>query len=116
LIIWSGNLPAETAWYRHRSQGGWQWLVVGLGVLEFGAPFLLLLSRGLKRRRLALAAIATLLLGGQLAYTIWLIVPALPTETAAGRGLTIALFIAAVALFLNRYLAGARRGAAPILS
>jgi hypothetical protein len=116
LIIWSGNLPAETSWYRHRSHGGWQWVVVALGVLEFGAPFMLLLSRGLKSRRLALAAIATLLLAGQLAYTIWLIVPAAPPATGVAWGLAVALLVAAAALFLNRYLAAARCAARSVLS
>ena len=31
LIIWSGNLPEEIAWYLHRLQTGWR--VVGLALV-----------------------------------------------------------------------------------
>jgi hypothetical protein len=112
LIIWSGNLPAETSWYRHRTYGVWRWLLVALAVVEFAAPVVLLLSRGVKRRRGALAVTAALLLAGQLGYTVWLIAPALGTQGAAAGWLEACATGGAVGLFLNRYLAGARRAAA----
>jgi len=108
LIIWSGNLPAETIWYRVRSHDGWQWMVVGLAIFEFAVPFLILLSRNVKQRRTRLAITAALLLVGQLAYTVWLIVPAFPRAAATAFGVEMTFLVAAVALFLNRYLAAAR--------
>lgn len=59
LIIWSGNLAEEVTWYIERVQGGWKTLGLALGLLHFALPFLLLLSRNLKRdgRRLAMVAI-----------------------------------------------------------
>ena len=64
LIIWSGNLPEETPWYLHRVQGGWQWVSVALVLFNFLLPFLLLLSRDLKRdaRRLAVVAVFVLVM------------------------------------------------------
>src|SRR5262249_28304857 len=63
LLIWSGNLPEEITWYLARSEGGWRWIAIGLGLLYFAVPFLLLLSRGRKRdpqqlRRVALLVLA----------------------------------------------------------
>lgn len=50
LIIWSGNLPEEAVWYLERNQNGWYWMAFFLFGLHFGVPFLLLLSRDLKRK------------------------------------------------------------------
>ena len=49
LIIWSGNLPEETTWYMGRMIGGWKWFSVLLVFAHFVFPFVLLLSRNLKR-------------------------------------------------------------------
>ena len=49
LIIWSGNLPEETSWYMGRMIGGWKWVSVVLVFAHFVFPFVLLLSRNLKR-------------------------------------------------------------------
>jgi hypothetical protein len=115
LIIWSGNLPAETAWYRHRALGFWRWLSLVVAVVEFGAPFFLLLSRALKRRRRGLFAVAALLLLGQVGYTLWLIGPAFPSTTGHAPWLIAAMLVAALGLFANRYFAGARSAASDLL-
>lgn len=49
LIIWSGNIPEETKWFIPRIQGGWGFIGLILIVFHFSLPFLLLLSRDLKR-------------------------------------------------------------------
>src|SRR5438093_4097560 len=49
LLIWSGNLPEEIAWYLHRLQSGWRFIALALVVFHFAAPFVLLLSRAIKR-------------------------------------------------------------------
>ena len=49
LIIWSGNLPSETAWYVRRIAQGWQWMALGVVLLHFAVPFSMLLSREVKR-------------------------------------------------------------------
>ena len=35
LIMWSGDIPEEIPWYLHRSEGGWQYLAVGIAGLSF---------------------------------------------------------------------------------
>ena len=61
IIMWQANIPEEVAWFDHRMHGGWQVLALGLILFHFAFPFMLLLSRSLKRRKGALAAVATLL-------------------------------------------------------
>src|SRR5438876_11049632 len=58
LIIWAGNLPAEITWYQHRLQTGWRLIGMGLIVAHFGVPFVLLLSRAVKREPQTLAKVA----------------------------------------------------------
>jgi hypothetical protein len=58
LIIWSGNLSEETPFYLHRLQGGWQYVSFLLLLFHFVVPFLLLLSRDLKRNPRLLGMLA----------------------------------------------------------
>ena len=76
LLIYSGNLPEETRWYRHRLVGGWDFVALLLVLLHFVLPFLLLLSRDVKQRPRALASVAALLLVMRLVDRYWMIVPA----------------------------------------
>ncbi|MCI0460086.1 MAG: hypothetical protein L0Z62_24305 [Gemmataceae bacterium] len=84
FLIWSGNLPEETVWYRHRIYGGWEVLGWGLIIFYFAAPFVALFSRDLKRnpRRLVWAAGALLVM--HLVYTFWLVVPSFDTYHPPG--------------------------------
>jgi len=50
VVIWSGNLTDENPWYLRRFAGGWKWVGIALVALHFFVPFLLLLSRDIKRR------------------------------------------------------------------
>jgi len=76
LIIWSGNLPEEVSWYVHRLHGGWRAVALTLVVAHFALPFLLLLSRDVKRDARRLAGVAVLLLVMRLVDLFWLIGPA----------------------------------------
>lgn len=76
LIIWSGNLPEENVWYLRRTGGGWQILAIFLIAFHFAVPFLLLLSRKLKRQAETLSRLAVALIAMRLLDLIWLINPA----------------------------------------
>ena len=76
VIIWSGNLAEEVSWDAHRTQGGWEWIALLLIGVHFALPFVLLLSRGAKRRLPLLAGPAALLLGMHWLELFWLVVPA----------------------------------------
>jgi hypothetical protein len=62
LIIWSGNLPEETPYYVKRLVGGWQFFYLALVLFHFALPFVLLLSRSLKRSGSKLAKVVALIL------------------------------------------------------
>ncbi len=62
LIIWSANLPEEIPYFLIRQAGGWQYMALGLVLLHFAVPFLLLLSPRIKRDPRTLSAVALLLL------------------------------------------------------
>ncbi len=75
LIIWEGNLPEEIAWYLARINHGWQVPALMLAGLQFALPFLLLLSRSLKRNARQLASVAVLLLAMRFVDVYWLVAP-----------------------------------------
>jgi hypothetical protein len=74
LIIWSGNLPEEIPWYIERMHGAWGFVAVALVVGHFFLPFLLLLSRDLKKSKW-LPRVAIFILVMRLVDTIFLIAP-----------------------------------------
>ncbi len=49
MLIWYGNIPEETVWYRHRLEHGWEYHSAALLALHFIVPFVVLLPRGAKR-------------------------------------------------------------------
>jgi hypothetical protein len=75
LIIWSGNLPEEIPWYLRRWQGGWQLVGVMLIVFQFALPFLLLLSRDVKRNLITLGIVAVLMILMRFVDLFWLTMP-----------------------------------------
>ncbi len=75
LIIWSGNLPAEIAWYLHRLQTGWRAVGLTLILCHFAAPFVVLLSRRVKRQPDLLIKVAVGVLIVRLIDLFWLIAP-----------------------------------------
>ena len=75
LIIFAGNLPEEIPYYLDRSQGGWEWVALLVVLLHFVLPFVLLLSRDLKRDAGRLLLVAALVLGMRFVDFLWLIVP-----------------------------------------
>jgi hypothetical protein len=76
LIVWSGNLPEEIAWYLARFRGGWGWVGLAVLLLHFVLPFLLLLSRRSNRDPRTLRLAAGLLVGMRLVDVAWLVLPA----------------------------------------
>jgi hypothetical protein len=75
LIIWSGNLPEEIPWFIERFKGNWRYIGIGLILLYFFLPFLLLLSRDLKRNSRRLVIVAWIIIVMRFADLLWMIVP-----------------------------------------
>jgi hypothetical protein len=83
LIIWSGNIPEETKWYIPRVQGGWGAIAVLLIIFHFAFPFLVLLSRDIKRSSKWLSLLAAFILVMRLIDMYYLIGPS-PTIESHG--------------------------------
>jgi hypothetical protein len=75
VVIWSGNLTGEIPWYLHRFATSWGWLGVMLIVLEFIVPFLMLLSRPLKRNATALCCVVGLIIFMRWVDLMWIVMP-----------------------------------------
>lgn len=75
VIIWSSNVAEFVPWYVRRSEGVWLFVSLFLIVFHFWVPFLILLSRRLKRSIQALAVVALFLLVMRFIDTFWLIAP-----------------------------------------
>ena len=54
ILYWYGNIPEETVWYRDRWENNWEAFSYALIALHFVVPFLGLLSRHVRRNRIAL--------------------------------------------------------------
>jgi hypothetical protein len=89
LIIYSGNLPEETPWYLTRVTGGWQYVGLILILFHFAFPFLLLLSRDIKRNAKWLSSIAIFILVIRLIDMYYHIGPN-PLHGAEGHGSILA--------------------------
>ncbi len=76
LITYAGNLPEEVPYYLRRQQGVWQVVNLTLILFHFVLPFLLLLSRNLKRNARSLSLVACIVLFMRYVDTFWLVAPA----------------------------------------
>src|SRR5262245_34279647 len=73
LIIWAGNLPEEIPWYVRRLQSSWRWIGLVLIVLHFALPFVLLLSRDLKRNARLLSWLAVGVIAMRRVDVFWMV-------------------------------------------
>jgi hypothetical protein len=86
LIIWSGNLPEEITFFLSRLSGGWRVITLAVILFHFVLPFLLLLSRDLKRNAKTLAPIAAWLFAMRWLDFYWQAAPAFTSATAEHGG------------------------------
>ncbi|HKR15209.1 MAG TPA: hypothetical protein VJT15_24295 [Pyrinomonadaceae bacterium] len=89
LIIWSGNLPEEITYYLSRTHGLWGGVIIAIGILHFAAPFLFLLSRGLKRDPRKLVLVALLIIVMRMIDLIWMLAPAFDGSSWKWLGLDV---------------------------
>src|ERR1035437_6072249 len=75
LIIWSGNLPDELPWYLNRIHGGW-WTICSLDfICHWLIPFVILLSRDIKRSKHKMIWVTCFMLFARCVDMFWLIEP-----------------------------------------
>jgi hypothetical protein len=103
LLIWYGNIPEETVWFRDRLGGGWLTLSAVLAVGHFVVPFFFLLPRSVKRNAPALAVASLWMLVMHLLDIYWLVVPSLPDLGVAPALVDFGALVAVGGIFLGIY-------------
>jgi hypothetical protein len=101
LIVWSGNLPEEIPWYLRRTVGPWRAVTIGLVLFHFALPFVILLSRQVKRRPGALAVVAVAMLVARFLDVAWMVMPAFGRDGFPIGWLDVAAFVAVGGLFVG---------------
>jgi hypothetical protein len=113
LIVWSGNLPEEIPWYIARWSGSWRALGLLLIVAHFALPFLLLLSRDVKRNAALLAGVALGILAMRLVDLHWLVGPELHARGQAFHWLDLAATLGIGGIWVHLF--ARELAAAPLL-
>jgi len=103
LIVWSANTVEEIPHYLTRWDGGWQYISVFIIVLHFIVPYVLLLSRDLKRNPARLRFIATWLLGVRVVEYYWQVAPEFHGAALSPTLLDLALPIAIGGIFITLF-------------
>jgi hypothetical protein len=75
LIIWSGNVPDEIPWYLNRIHGGWWYICSADFICHWLIPFVLLLSRDLKRNKQKMIWLTSFMIFARCLDMFWLIEP-----------------------------------------
>jgi hypothetical protein len=104
LIIWSGNLPEEITWYMHRLQSGWRAVALVLVVFHFAVPFVLLLSRAVKREPETILKVAAAILVARVIDLFWLIAPEFHREGLSVSWMDVVLPLTLVSLWLGCFI------------
>ncbi len=108
LIMWSGNLPEETPWYLKRMSGGWQYAGLLLILFHFALPFVLLLSREIKRNARTVARVAAFILCVRAVEVFWLIQPAFSPERLHVHWLDVTALLGVGGVWLWAFTGGLR--------
>jgi hypothetical protein len=109
LVIWSGNLPHEVAWYLRRSTPGGASFAAGLLAFHLAVPLLLLLSRSIKENGRILLPLAAALLAVRLAEVYWRVIPSARRDGLALAWTDVAAAAGLGGLWSAFYLSGLRR-------
>lgn len=80
MLQWYANIPETTGWWIARSIHGWGALSIFLLIGHFVGPFLILMSRHVKRFAAMLAAVAGWMIFMHFIDMYWLVMPQIPHE------------------------------------
>ena len=99
MLIWYANIPEESVWYLVRQTGPWKWITVGLLFGNLLIPFVCLLPREVKRRKILLGACAVWLLGVHWIDLYWLVLPTFAPDHLPFGAIDICCIVALACLF-----------------
>ena len=80
MLIWYANIPEETGWFLARQIGGWGTISLLLLFGHFVIPFVLIISKWVKRMRWALMLVAIWMLAFAWLDLFWLVMPVIPLD------------------------------------
>jgi hypothetical protein len=99
FLIWYGNIPEETIFFRHRLEGSWTAVSLLLAAGHFIIPFFFFMPRTIKRKPALLAAGAVWMLAMHAVDVYWLIMPTLHPKGVVLGLADVSAFLAVGGLF-----------------
>lgn len=75
LVVWSGDIPQESAWYLDRTAGAWSLVARALVILLGGVPVVALALPAGRRTLQRIASISMLIFVMRLIEALWLVLP-----------------------------------------
>jgi hypothetical protein len=108
MLIWYSNMPEETGWFLRRITGGWDAVSVVLVLVHFLIPFVLLMSRNVKRRVRLLAPMAVWMLVAHWIDLFWLVMPEFDRARLTFHVIDITVFVALGGIVIGGILFGLR--------
>ncbi len=101
MLIWYGNIPEETVWYRYRFEHGWYYHSAALLFLHFVLPFLILLPRAPKRSIPVMSVMAVWLMIMHWFDLHWIAMPVLHHDHAGFHWLDFTCWLGLLLLFVG---------------
>ena len=101
LLIWYADIPEETFWYIMRWEGSWKYVSIGLIVIHFVIPFLVLIPRSIKTNVSRLKFMAVWILVAHYYDIYWLVMPTYSKTGAVFGWIEIGFPILIVGLFMT---------------
>jgi hypothetical protein len=109
MLIWYGNIPEETGWYLKRQTGDWAWVSLALLFGHFVIPFLVLISRTVKRKPILLAITGVYMVLMCWIDIYWLVVPEFSPGVARFGLLDVFCFLGLVGVYSSVLFLNLRR-------
>ncbi len=111
LLIWYANIPEETIYYHNRWAGSWKAVSLILPLGHFVIPFILLMSRHVKRNLGALRFFAIFLLVMHWLDLYWNVMPVLHPDSAMPSWMDLTTMMGMGGVFLYLFWRGMSRNA-----
>ena len=100
FLMWYGNMPEETIWYKARMEGSWLTVSIVLLFGHFVAPFFYLMGRDVKRKGWTLAVGGAWVLAMHFVDLYWQVMPTLHPEGFSPSLLDVAALVAVGGCFV----------------
>lgn len=75
MLYWYANIPEEVEFFYHRLDHGWEWISFAIPLTNFFIPFFFIMSRHMKRNKVALAIFCIWTLLFHFVDLFWLMLP-----------------------------------------